>query len=483
MQQVDQVDLGIVQVLLTDEEEEAPVRLCDCLLALDAAARHLALAHRGKLLLLQQSSSESGPPRPLGLPEADDARSLCWFASGAAPPVLLVGCASGRLCAFSSSGERLLAVRLHHSPLVHIHAQAARGDEPEVLCLFGGGTIGCARAESMRVALGLHSDGSIDASAPSELDERRRRSAAAGGPLFGLFELAIEAEGCHSVVCCGSLPHLPLDLDLDDAAAPPPDGRGAVGSEPPGPSPRSIALVVAHSSSLQLHLMDPPHAPRAAAASAVVGYVAARGLGALSSLTGSLFGGAPKAEQPPREPAPPPPPPISSRVGETSCVRALADSPRSFLTLALEPRRRWLAVTDSLGRVALLEPKSLVLLRLWKGYRDAQCGWTDAAAANCVCEAGGCTTASLLVIYAPRRGLIEVWRAPSGGRVYACNVGADCVLAAPQPPPGSASASGRGGGDDADDAPSMASPPQLGDHHPRCFLLHRGGVLSLVRAP
>jgi len=37
---------------------------------------------------------------------------------------------------------------------------------------------------------------------------------------------------------------------------------------------------------------------------------------------------------------------------------------------------------------------SLSRVSMWKGYRDAQCGWL---------------AGPLLVLYAPRRGLLEVW--------------------------------------------------------------------------
>lgn len=184
------------------------------------------------------------------------------------------------------------------------------------------------------------------------------------------------------------------------------------------------------------------------------------GLGAPPSTSAALLGlGAPPsasaqvpASAPPR---PPPPPslaqaarsmsmassfaafrPVVSREGSTSCVRTLTDAPRGFTHLALEPRRRrWLAATDTLGRVLLLEPKSLVCARLFKGYRDAQCGWTEASHGTCDGASDrhegftdGGASVPLLVIYAPRRGLLEIWRAPHGGRIFASNVGPDCVL-------------------------------------------------------
>ena len=100
----------------------------------------------------------------------------------------------------------------------------------------------------------------------------------------------------------------------------------------------------------------------------------------------------------------------------------------------------------------LLEARTLVVLRLWKGYRDAQVGW---------CGGGGGGLA--LAIYAPRRGLLELWRVPLGARLHACAVGADCVLLEAPPP--------------------LRPPPtaSAAEHGP-CFLLQPSGALSVLTA-
>ena len=169
-----------------------------------------------------------------------------------------------------------------------------------------------------------------------------------------------------------------------------------------------------------------------------------------------------------------------SHMGDAELERELTDAPRAFRTLTLEPRRRWLAATDTLGRVLLLESRSLVMVRVWKGYRDAQCGWTEAAAVGCVGDgtlAGddGCAgrpSASLLVVYAPRRELLEIWPVPRGGRVCACTVGPDCLLLSPVPNLDHAEA-----GAGADDENRLAL---WADGRPRCLVLQTNGVLNLV---
>ena len=72
------------------------------------------------------------------------------------------------------------------------------------------------------------------------------------------------------------------------------------------------------------------------------------------------------------------------------------------------------------------------MLAFCSGYRDAQVAWVQ------VCEEESadrsdrtCTLprrAIFLVIYAPRRGILEVWTAQQGPRVAAFNVSKGCRL-------------------------------------------------------
>jgi hypothetical protein len=70
-------------------------------------------------------------------------------------------------------------------------------------------------------------------------------------------------------------------------------------------------------------------------------------------------------------------------------------------------------LSDNFGRIFLLDVEMFVLIRQWKGYRDAQVGWvTDSKKRG-----------NFLVIYAPARGLLEIWKCPNGVRVGARNLG------------------------------------------------------------
>lgn len=58
-----------------------------------------------------------------------------------------------------------------------------------------------------------------------------------------------------------------------------------------------------------------------------------------------------------------------------SLVGSLDDPPRKGLRVWMAPRGSLGVVADNLGRVCLIDGLRGVVLRVWKGYRDAQCAW------------------------------------------------------------------------------------------------------------
>jgi hypothetical protein len=76
------------------------------------------------------------------------------------------------------------------------------------------------------------------------------------------------------------------------------------------------------------------------------------------------------------------------------------DEPRRVQRIALSATGHLAATCDSLGRVALLDVQHLAIVKLWKGYRDAQLQWLLAPAG----------AAQYLLVHAPRRNQIEAWR-------------------------------------------------------------------------
>lgn len=81
---------------------------------------------------------------------------------------------------------------------------------------------------------------------------------------------------------------------------------------------------------------------------------------------------------------------------------------------------------DDFGRVILFDVANAIAVRIWKGYRKAEVAWI-------VVEEDGngqdySKQANFLAIYAPKRGILEIWCAQSGPRVTAFNVGKNCKL-------------------------------------------------------
>lgn len=128
----------------------------------------------------------------------------------------------------------------------------------------------------------------------------------------------------------------------------------------------------------------------------------------------------------------------------------LTDSRRHIMTITASPDERNLLAADAFGRVMLFDVVTGTIVKVWKGYRDAQVGWAvaeevglpdDTAAAAAGGSAGGSAAAaegsrkcSFAVIHAPRRGLVEIWVPWFGHRVAAFNVGLGCTLISSRSP-------------------------------------------------
>jgi Rab3 GTPase-activating protein non-catalytic subunit len=109
----------------------------------------------------------------------------------------------------------------------------------------------------------------------------------------------------------------------------------------------------------------------------------------------------------------------------------------------MSPNKALSVVCDSLGRVVLLDNASGVQLRMWKGNckfkiwnfaflklwiagnRDAQCGWIevrDPSSKSSTSRSSSKSrlrirTALFLVLYSPKKGMIEIWAMQNGPKV------------------------------------------------------------------
>ncbi|XP_030642877.1 rab3 GTPase-activating protein non-catalytic subunit [Chanos chanos] len=162
-------------------------------------------------------------------------------------------------------------------------------------------------------------------------------------------------------------------------------------------------------------------------------------LAVASKLTSALFSAASgwlgwknKNEEEPvqkQKPKVEPATPLAVRFG-------LPDSRRHGESICLSPCNTLAGVTDDFGRVTLLDVARGIAIRMWKGYRDAQLGWVQVSEARGERELATSPSmprrhAQFLVIYAPRRGILEVWGTQQGPRVGAFTVGKHCRLLYP----------------------------------------------------
>jgi hypothetical protein len=121
------------------------------------------------------------------------------------------------------------------------------------------------------------------------------------------------------------------------------------------------------------------------------------------------------------------PQPSKVQINDINCAStsSLFDKGRLVTNIVPSPDKRLLAITDDFGRVMLVDVTNWLVVRIWKGYRNAQCGWVETQRSN---EERNSPHALFLVIYAPKRGLLEIWSAQRGPRVAAFNVGKSCRL-------------------------------------------------------
>lgn len=137
-------------------------------------------------------------------------------------------------------------------------------------------------------------------------------------------------------------------------------------------------------------------------------------------ITGGLLGFRGRTQQEdPHHPSVEAPTPVPMKYG-------IYDKRRQGGRIVLSPNKTMAAITDGFGRVILFDILKGLAVRMWKGYREAQCGWIetmDESSHPEHREGQVSKRAYFLVIYAPRRGIVEIWCSQQGPRVGAFNVG------------------------------------------------------------
>lgn len=105
-----------------------------------------------------------------------------------------------------------------------------------------------------------------------------------------------------------------------------------------------------------------------------------------------------------------------------ACRFSLFDPNREADHIVRSPNREYSVVSDGLGRLTLINNLRGIAVRMWKGYRRAQCGWLQVEEEE-PSQKGNpkhlLRTVLFLVIYDPKKGMLEVWTVPNGVRVAA----------------------------------------------------------------
>lgn len=109
-----------------------------------------------------------------------------------------------------------------------------------------------------------------------------------------------------------------------------------------------------------------------------------------------------------------------------SCRFGLSDVMREGDCITCSPNKMLSVISDAMGRVILVNNKRGTAVRMWKGYRDAQCGWIEVNEErecgirkniNRSAHRALLRTALFLVIYAPKKGVIDIWSVQQGPKI------------------------------------------------------------------
>ncbi|KAF9201036.1 Rab3 GTPase-activating protein non-catalytic subunit [Haplosporangium sp. Z 27] len=353
------------------------------------------------------------------------------------------------------NGHLVVIQQLHHTPVVSIKARIGAGkipgeDEDEMTILHEGGKVVCIEGESLWVVLRL-SNGF------SHIPDSVQASQA---PTFAYKKWSLQNQDLLvDVVSCGPARHKPtLSNGYSSSSSSSMYTSQAterfvsVGSKP------MIAFYASSSSSRPL-----------LSATSLATQMAARVTNAVFGFAKSIWGSSPS----PRSGSPS----LGSTNGratpdqrrmsgqsqndgasgpfgniyssamapatEVPAVLWLSDSQRCIRSLSLAPApprgscyhypSKLAAMTDSLGRVLLVDLEECEIIRMWKGLRGARCGWIQeerAVRSPRVAENDNPNETSLkrhlvlyLVIYAPKRGTVEIYPARQGKRIGLIQVG------------------------------------------------------------
>lgn len=110
------------------------------------------------------------------------------------------------------------------------------------------------------------------------------------------------------------------------------------------------------------------------------------------------------------------------------CRFGLCDLRRSGEGIILSPNRKLAAVNDALGRVLLIDTYKGIAIRIFKGYRDAQCAFIQVPDEKKTKHKAQRAVALFLVIYSPKKGTLEIFSAQQGNKIVTFTASKHSIL-------------------------------------------------------
>lgn len=312
--------------------------------------------------------------------------------------VLLLGSSEGYLRIFTEKGKCIHEQRFHNAPILKLKCNHCLNSELEdVIVVYSRVVV---RLDSKSLSIFVK-----NASIQEQEDN---------GFTYKKWILNGQ-EKINDIVCC-----LPCDGNiLDIYKSKPSQCIVGVGSKP------MFAVYTSDEKNVYI------------SAGRIASQVATKVTSAVVSFAKSFIWGDTKEEEQKKPEAPVPGVPISIKY-------ELRDHPRDVKSIQLDITGQYAVTADSLGRVMIVDVRSMIIMKMLKGYREAQCSWLYVPKGR-----------QYLVIYVPRRGLLELWG--MNERIAAINVGKDCILLHPRPTLGSS------------------------HHYNECFLMNGDGKLEKIR--
>ncbi|KAM9968482.1 hypothetical protein ACTFIW_002923 [Dictyostelium discoideum] len=189
---------------------------------------------------------------------------------------------------------------------------------------------------------------------------------------------------------------------------------------------------------------------------------------------------------------------------------AITDFKREIISINIDPSGRYAISTDNLGRVLLIDLVNSLVVKIWKGYRDCQCGFVSVVENNNnnnndnennennennedledfiprkLLKKSSSTLQSrtYLVIYLGRRGILEIWGLKHRSREYFKTIGKGCKLISTTTPSFFQNQSTSQNLRNSGGAINISNIPQynISEGQSHCFILYTDGSIKEIK--